>query len=292
MQLRVIVLGASGMLGHKLLQRLRVSFDAAGTIRDAKPDSVLKVALGGTKLYADVDARRLASVADAIADWHPSVVVNCIGIIKQIEVANDPVESIATNALFPHQLAQLTTARNAKLIHFSTDCVFSGTRGDYTEDDCPDPTDLYGRTKLLGEVTGHGALTLRTSIVGHELRGHHGLIDWFLNQRGGHAKGFAHARYGGLTTLALVELVADVIRTQPSMDGLWHVSSEAISKFDLLQVVNRVYGLGVQLARDETFVCDRSLNSARFRARTGWRPPSWEGMIAAMHAEASNYACR
>jgi dTDP-4-dehydrorhamnose reductase len=179
--------------------------------------------------------------------------------------------------------------RDAKLIHFSTDCVFSGGRGNYTEDDHPDPTDLYGRTKLLGEVSAPDSLTLRTSIIGQELRGHHGLIDWFLGQRGRHPKGFAHARFSGLTTLDFAELVGYIIRAQPDLHGLWHVSSDPISKFDLLRIVNRIYRLEIDLARDETFVCDRSLDSARFRERTGWQPPSWEDMITRMHAEAGSY---
>jgi dTDP-4-dehydrorhamnose reductase len=216
-------------------------------------------------------------------------VINCIGIIKQIQAASDPVESIAINALFPNQLARLTSARRVKLIHFSTDCVFSGKNGNYTEDDYPDPGDLYGRTKLLGEVSSPDSLTLRTSIVGHELQGHHGLLDWFLAQRSGHAKGFAKARFSGLTTLDFAELVSYIIGALPDLHGLWHVSSDPISKFDLLGIVNQIYGLNIDLARDETFVCDRSLNSARFRKRTGWQPPSWDDMITRMHAEVGSY---
>jgi len=287
--MRVIVLGASGMLGHKLLQRLRGTFDVAGTIRTNKPDATVSRALADVKLYPSVDAARLDSMAESIDDWRADVVLNCVGIVKQSKAASNPIPSIAINALLPHQLAQLTAARNAKLIHFSTDCVFSGKRGRYTEDDFPDPVDLYGRTKLLGEISTHGALTLRTSIIGHELRGHLGLIDWFLNQRGCRTRGFANARFTGLTTAALAELVAEIIQSQVPLEGLWHVSSDPVSKFELLQIVNRVYGLDVQLARDEAFVCDRSLDSSRFRARTGWRPQSWERMIALMHAEARSY---
>jgi dTDP-4-dehydrorhamnose reductase len=288
--LRAIILGASGMLGHKLIQHLRASFDVAGAIQTAGPDSKLKKTLADTKLYCNVQAEHLQSIADAIDDWRASIVLNCIGVIKQTKVASDPVPSIAINALLPHQLAQLTAARKAKLIHFSTDCVFSGSRGNYTEDDYPDPIDLYGHTKLLGEVHSHGALTLRTSIIGHELRGHLGLIDWFLKQRGGHVNGFAEARYSGLTTLALAEVVAQVMQSHADLHGVWHVSSDPISKFDLLQIVNRVYGLGIELAKDKSFVCDRSLDSSRFRIRVGWKPATWEDMIIPMHAEAASYA--
>jgi dTDP-4-dehydrorhamnose reductase len=288
--MRVIVLGAAGMLGHKLLQRLRAEHEAAGTIRDAAPDAALSRALPDVKLYPSVDAGNLASIEGALDDWRAQVVLNCIGIIKQSKAASDPLPSIAINALLPHQLAQMAAARGARLVHFSTDCVFSGRRGNYVEDDEPDPVDLYGRSKLLGEVGSPNALTLRTSIVGRELRGHLGLIDWFLSQRGGRISGYVRALYSGLTTLAAADLVAWLIRAHPDLQGVWQVSGEPISKFDLLQIVKRVYGLDIEIAPDQNFVCDRRLDSSRFRKHTGWRPPSWDDMIAAMHRDEATYA--
>jgi dTDP-4-dehydrorhamnose reductase len=288
--MRVIVLGAAGMLGHKLLQRLRAEHEAAGTIRDAAPDAALARALPVVKLYSGVDAGNLASLERALDDWQAQVVLNCIGIIKQSKAASDPLPSITINSLLPHQLAQMAAARGARLIHFSTDCVFSGRRGNYVEDDEPDPVDLYGRSKLLGEVSAPNALTLRTSIVGRELRGHLGLIDWFLSQRGGRINGYVRALYSGLTTLAAADLVVWLIRAHPALQGLWQVSGEPISKFDLLQVVKHVYGLDIEIAPDQQFVCDRRLDSTRFRTHTGWAPPSWEDMIAAMHRDEGTYA--
>jgi len=287
--MRVLVLGAAGMLGHKLLQRLRTDHEAAGTIRDAAPNAGLSRALPGVKLYPGVDASDLASLERAVDDWNAQVLVNCIGIIKQSKAASDPLPSIAINSLLPHQLAQIAAARGARLVHFSTDCVFSGRRGNYVEGDEPDPVDLYGRSKLLGEVAAPNALTLRTSIVGRELRGHLGLIDWFLSQRGGRINGYVRALYSGLTTLAAADLVAWLIRAHPALQGLWQVSGEPISKFDLLQIVKRVYRLDIDIAPDEQFVCDRRLDSTRFRQRTGWRPPSWADMIAAMHRDEGMY---
>ena len=278
------------MLGHKLIQRLHVNFEVAGTIQGETVDPTLATALSGTKIYYSIHAGHLRSISDAIDDWRADVVLNCIGIVKQRPEASDPISSIAINALLPHQLARLVGSRKGKLIHFSTDCVFSGSRGNYTEGDSPDPADLYGQTKLLGEVRAPGTLTLRMSIIGHELRGHLGLIDWFTKQRGGDANGFVNARYTGLTTLAFAEVVALILQSYPEMEGLWHVSSEPINKFELLRIVNRVYGLDVRLGRNETFVCDRTLDSRRFRARTGWQPYTWEEMIVAMHGESANYA--
>jgi dTDP-4-dehydrorhamnose reductase len=278
------------MLGHKLLQRLRTHFEVAGTIREPEPNAELRRVLSDVKLYPGVAANNPASLGRAIDEWGAQVVLNCIGIVKQREDAKDAIPSIAINSLFPHQLAQLTTARGAKLIHFSTDCVFSGRHGNYVEDDLPDPVDLYGRSKLLGELAAPGTLTLRMSIIGRELRGHLGLIDWFLSQRGRPVKGYAGALYTGLTTIATADLIAHLIRAYPSLEGLWHVSGEPISKFDLLQMVNRVYGFGWEIARDEGFFCDRRLDSSRFRKHTGWHPPPWEEMICSMHSDEETYA--
>lgn len=288
--MRVIVLGGTGMFGHKLLQRLQTDFEIAGTVRDPVVDTRLCRILSGVKLYTGVQAHDLSSLDQAINDWRAQVVVNCIGIVKQPKVASDPLTSIAINSLFPHQLAHVTASLGARLIHFSTDCVFSGRCGNYVEDDLPDPADLYGRSKLLGEVVAQNVLTLRTSIVGRELRTHLGLIDWFLSQRGGRANGYVRALYSGLTTIAAADLVAWLIKSHPALDGLWHVSGEPISKFELLQIIKRVYRLNIDVAADESFVCDRRLDSAQFRKRTGWRPRSWEEMITEMYLDEATYA--
>jgi dTDP-4-dehydrorhamnose reductase len=288
--MRVIVLGAMGMFGHKLVHRLRTDFEIAGTVRDPVVDTRLCRVFSGIKLYAGVEAHNLASLDEAINDWRAQVVLNCIGIIKQSKAASDPLTLIAINSLLPHQLAKVAAARGARLIHFSTDCVFSGRRGNYVEEDLPDPADLYGRSKLLGEVIAPNVLTLRMSIVGRELRTHLGLIDWFLSQRGGRVNGYVRALYSGLTTIAAADLVAWLVDAHPALDGLWHVSGESISKFELLQIVKRVYRLDIDIASDEAFSCDRRLDSTRFRKCTGWQPRSWEEMITEMYLDEATYA--
>jgi dTDP-4-dehydrorhamnose reductase len=177
-------------------------------------------------------------------------------------------------------------------MHISTDCVFSGNRGNYCEDDIPDPTDLYGRSKLLGEVAGPGALTLRTSVIGHELSPHLGLVDWFRSQKNGRVDGFARALYTGLTAQALAEVVAMLVASQSRIEGVWHVSSDAISKYDLLLLINKYCDLAITVEKDEKFVCDRRLDSSRFRAGMQWRPPSWDEMIKGLCGEEGMYARR
>ena len=223
----VLILGASGMLGHKLAQRLARGFDVAATIRGQDAGGVLARRLGGIRIVPGVRAEDPGSVTRAV----------------------DTCE-----ALFPHQLAEIAGARGARMFHFSTDCVFSGAAGNYAQDHPSDAADLYGRTKYLGEVDAAHCLTIRSSIIGHELGAPTGLIDWFLAQRGGTVNGFARAIYSGLTTLEMADLVARAITDWADLCGVWQVSSDPISKYDLLRMVNRVYGLGVRIERDEAFV--------------------------------------
>jgi len=287
--MRVLVLGAGGMLGHKILERLAGDCEAVGTLRGSGEPYKVARALAGARLRLGVSVEDLGSVARALDETRPHAVVNCIGIVKQRQAANDPASAIAINALFPHLLAALCRERGARLLHFSTDCVFSGRCGPYRESDPSDAGDLYGRTKFLGEVGGAGCLTIRSSIIGREIAGRAGLLEWFLAQRGHRVKGFAGALYSGLTTLAMADLVFDLLTRFPDIEGVWHVSGAPISKFELLHLINEVYDAGVTIERDNSFLCDRRLDSSRFRARTGFEPWSWRSMIEAMHEDRTAY---
>ena len=287
--MKVLVLGATGMLGHKLMQIFSERFDVTGTVRASASSYKNHPVLGGLSLQSEVLAENFDSVIEAMAQVKPDVVVNCIGIIKQHPSAKDPLRSIALNSFFPHRLARLCHVSGARMIHISTDCVFSGRRGNYSEEDLADPVDLYGRSKLLGEVTDPGCLTLRTSMIGRELKGKLGLIEWFFGQKGKKVRGFAGAIYTGFTTPALANLIGDIIENRPELSGMWHVSSDPISKYDLLSLVNQEFELDVEIEMDQIFQCDRSLNSTRFRTATGFKPPSWEAMVNQMASDATAY---
>ena len=284
------------MLGHKLIQRLAArGLSVFGTMRSSSsPDtSAARVALGAAqRILYDVDVLQDGPLRAAIETASPDVVVNAVGVIKQIDLAKDPVTSISTNALLPHRAAAFCRERGARLIQFSTDCVFAGRRGPYAENAPTDAEDLYGRSKLLGEVSGPGCLTIRSSIVGRELRGRSSLVEWFLSQRGGHATGFTGALYTGLTTSVMSDLVGKLVVEHPELDGVWHVASEPISKYELLQFVNTHYKLGIALGRDDKFFCDRRLDGGAFRKRTGFNAPSWDTMIAEMRADPTPYDTR
>ena len=287
--MRVLILGGSGMLGHKLWQTLAPRFDAYVTFRGDVRAYARAGLFDPARSIDGVSAQDFDSVARAFAAARPEAVVNCVGIVKQDAAARDPLMSIEVNALFPHRLAQLARASGARLVHLSTDCVFSGRAGDYDERARPDAEDLYGRTKLLGEVACEGCLTIRTSMIGRELAGAHGLLEWFLSQAGGRVRGFRRAVFSGFTTRALAEIIAEVLTRRAGMSGVWHVSAEPINKFDLLSLVREAYGLRVEIEPDETFACDRSLDGSRFRAETGLRAPSWPEMIAAMRDDPTPY---
>jgi dTDP-4-dehydrorhamnose reductase len=281
------------MLGHKVVQMLAArGLWVAATVRSAASLSspAAHATLGNAdRIFDAVDVLRDDHLAPTIAAAKPDVVINAVGIIKQIDAANDPVVSISTNALLPHRIAAQCTRYGSRLIHLSTDCVFSGRNGPYAEDMPADPEDLYGRSKLLGEPSGPRCLTIRTSIVGRELRVRAGLVEWFLSQRGGGAAGYAKALYSGLTTATLANLVGRLIVDHPELDGLWHVSSDAINKYELLALINRHFRLGITLARDDSFAIDRRLDGSRFRTRTGFSAPSWDAMIAEMQADSTPY---
>jgi dTDP-4-dehydrorhamnose reductase len=280
--MKILVLGAYGMLGHKLVQVLGGTFDVVATCRQARASGPR---LAPDHLITNVTAEDFDSVVRAFAAVRPDVVINCIGIIKQQSAAKDPIPSLSINSLFPHRLAALCRVGGIRLIHFSTDCVFSGSKGMYKEEDVSDATDLYGRSKFLGEVGGEGCLTIRSSIIGRELGTQLGLVEWFLSQAGNRIKGYRKAIYTGLTTLEMANLVSQLIQNQPQLSGVWQVASTPISKFDLLSMLNEMLNLGVQIEPDDQFFCDRSLDGSRFKQATGYEAPSWKQMLSAMTAD-------
>lgn len=248
------------------------------------------VGLDHGHIRGSVNALDMGGISKVITDVQPQAVINCIGIVKQRNEAGAAIPSIRINALFPHQLADLCECSGARLVHFSTDCVFSGNRGRYTEDDLPDPVDIYGRTKLLGEVTQTGCLTLRTSIIGWELNHRAGLLEWFAAQRGRTIKGYRGAIYTGLSTAAFTMLIGDLLKNYPDLSGLYHVAGRPITKHELLVRLRDVMGWhDIAIEPDYAFQCDRSLVGARFETTTGRHPPSWDEMIAGLAAEWPEY---
>jgi dTDP-4-dehydrorhamnose reductase len=287
--LKIIILGATGMLGHKLMQVLADKFLITGTMRGESSDLSDHPVFSDMKIIGNIRADDLKSVYKAIDTTEPDVVINCIGIVKQLPAAQDPLQSIAINALFPHQLAQICRQKKIRLIHLSTDCVFSGHKGNYTETDPSDAEDLYGKTKFLGEVDYPGCLTLRTSIIGRELDTTHGLIEWFLSQEGKTVSGYKKAIFSGLTTIALSAIIAEILADHPHLSGVYQIASEPISKYDLLNLVKKTYNMKIRIVPDETIINNRSLNPEKFKKETNIKIPSWEYMIEEMYRDPTPY---
>ena len=287
--MRILILGGEGMLGHKVFQKLHLRFDTYVTFRDTNGLWLHHPVYNGidrSLTLGGVNALDLDGLERVMLKIKPDAVVNCIGIVKQRDEAKAAIPSIQVNSLFPHQLANLCEKRGARLIHLSTDCVFSGIRGNYSESDWPDPIDLYGRTKLLGELNRPGCLTLRTSIIGWELKQYTSLLEWFALQHGRIIKGYRKAIYTGLSTITLAILIGDLIETRPDLSGIYHVASTSISKYDLLLRMQVILNWkDISIEPDDDFHCDRSLMGIRFSKATGWQAPGWDAMIKGLAEE-------
>lgn len=282
--MRVLVLGASGMLGNAMVRVVseKKDWQVFGTLRSEVAKRFFSPSVA-RNLRTNVDVYKHDDIVHVIGQIRPDVVINCIGLIKHQKGVNDPLSTILVNALLPHRLAELCVVAGARLVHISTDCVFSGVKGLYTEDDPADAIDGYGKSKFLGEVIGASAITLRTSIIGHELQSSYSLLEWFLSQEG-KCKGFSRAFFSGLPTTVLAEIVRDVVIPRPDLSGLYHVGASPISKYDLLCLIARVYGKSIDIEPDDQFMIDRSLNSQRFSSATGYVAPAWPELIKSMYA--------
>ena len=278
----VLVLGATGMLGHTVLRYFaeRKRHPLFGSVRSEAGLRLLPVELR-QNIITGIDVENFDSLTQLFAGARPQIVVNCIGLVKQLAHADDPLAALPINSLLPHRLARLCAMSGARLIHISTDCVFSGSKGMYREDDISDAKDLYGRSKYLGEVDYPHAVTLRTSIIGPELNSAHGLVGWFLAQQAG-VLGYTKAIFSGLTTVELAHVIHDFVVPRADMRGVYHVSVDAIDKHTLLRQIAETYGKTTAIKPDDKLVIDRSLDSTKFQSATGYKPPGWPELITRM----------
>ena len=279
---RILVLGASGMMGNTMFRLFGESagFAVTGTVRSRTAAQKLPPLLQD-RLVIGIDVEEPEAVARLLDGLKPEMVINCVGVVKQLPQASDPLVTVPLNAILPHRLARQCQAVGARLVHLSTDCVFDGKGSLYREGDFASADDLYGRSKFLGEVDYPNAITLRTSTIGHELGGHHGLLEWFLAQSAP-IRGFTRAIFSGLSTLELARTIRDFVVPNPQLHGLHHVSGAPIAKFDLLQMIAEIYGKKLEIVPDGSFVIDRSLDSSLFRDKTGYQPPAWPKLIIDM----------
>jgi dTDP-4-dehydrorhamnose reductase len=283
--MKVLVIGATGMLGYSLFSNLSEfpEYDVYGTVRSLE-DKERFFINHSSKIISNVDVSRQDDLEVAIANVKPNIVINCIGLIKQQGISKQHVDAISINSLLPHSLAVICDRFDAKLIHFSTDCVFTGNKGDYLESDMPDAQDLYGKSKCLGEVNYGHHLTLRTSIIGHELSSNVSLIDWFLSQKD-KTKGFSKAIFSGLPTCVVAKILAEKIIPNKCLTGLYQLSVDPIDKYSLLKLVASIYDKKIDIEESEELVINRSLNSEPLRKSIDLTVPTWESLITDMHSD-------
>jgi len=282
--MKTVVLGASGMLGNTMLRVFAegAEHDVFGTVRTGDVRRHFPPLLS-ERLISGVDVENPDALTRLFAEIRPEVVINCVGLVKQLSHADDPLQALSINAVLPHRLARLCALTGARLIHISTDCVFDGRKGGYREIDPPDALDLYGRSKSLGEVSYPHAITLRTSIIGSELNSAHGLIGWFLAQSG-RVRGYRRAVFSGLPTVELARIVRDIVLRHPDLHSVYHVAASPISKYDLLGLVAAAWEKKIDIDPDDSVVIDRSLDASRFREATGYTAPPWPELVARMRA--------
>lgn len=287
---RILILGGGGTLGHKLWQVLPAKFpETFVSIRKSRAYYAKCGLFAGTNVVDNLDLRDFARLGEVLDGLRPTVIVNAAGVTLRSKEALDKLSVVSVNALLPHKLAEWCGKHGSRLIHFSTVCVFDGKKGGYTEDDLPDALDLYGMSKALGDVSAPGALTLRSSFIGREIFGGYELLEWFLAQGGKKVKGFRKAVFTGLTSNRLAELVGELIAKFPELNGLYHVSSEAVSKYDLLKLMKDAYKVDTEIEADDKFECRRDLDGGRFVEATGFKCPSWRAMMADMAADKTPY---
>lgn len=279
--MRILILGITGMLGNTVFRLLSDTeqYEVFGTARN---ESILRHFKNNKSIITGIDVTNHDALIHSFVVAQPHLVINCIGLVKQLSDSNNPLHAIPVNTLLPHRLAEVCRATQARLIHISTDCVFSGKTGGYLETDCPDATDLYGRSKLLGEVYYPNTITLRTSIIGHEIDGNKSLLNWFLSQEQS-TKGFRKAIFSGLPTIEIARIILDYVIPNTKLEGLYHVASKPINKYNLLYEIAKIYEKNIEIIPDDNLVIDRSLNAQKFQNDAGYIPPDWSELIKKMH---------
>ncbi len=277
--MNILILGGDGMLGHQLLKHFRDNHQVSVTLRQGASQYRNYELFGDDNAYYGIDVRSFQNLVEVMADFQPEAVINAVGLVKQRSSSKENIPSLELNALLPHRLSMLCKATGTRLVHISTDCVFSGEKGRHVESDVPDAADLYGKSKLLGELTDSHCVTLRSSIIGLELARKKSLIEWYLAQTG-KIKGFQKAIYTGVTTNEMARIIEFVLLNAPDLQGMWHVASKPINKYDLLKMLTEKLGRkDITLQPDVDFVCDRSLIGDAFTNQTGYKIPEWDDMI-------------
>ena len=283
--MKIYIIGITGMLGGKLFLEFlqNRNFKVRGSCRS------LTQQINKYKKFIDLncDVKNLEMINKKLVKYKPDLVINCAGVVKQKIGKNfDEKNTFYVNSIFPHELYKISSKIKSRLIHFSTDCVFDGKKGNYNENFLPNSTDLYGLSKILGEVNYKNSLTLRTSIIGHEFNNKFGLLEWFLSQKK-KCDGFSECYFSGFPTIEIYLILLKIIKNK-RLFGIYHLSSQKISKFQLLSLISKIYKFKISIRKNINLQIDRSLNSNKIKKIIDYKSPPWSKLIKNMYINYRN----
>ena len=285
--MKILILGGDGMIGHKMTQVLSSqNHEIVISVRE-KRDLTLKSVSSKPKVFFNDFLKD--NILDFLVKVNPDVIINAIGVTIRRGSTKNISETIYLNSLFPHQLSNWALAFKKRLIHFSTDCVFSGSEGSYLEDTTPNALDYYGKTKGLGEINSKSSLTIRSSMIGPELFNKTELFEWIINNKEKEINGFSRVMYSGVTTVYMARLLADLIDNHKNLNGIYNVASKPISKFELLHLINDNFDLGLIINDDKTVISNKTLNASKIEKEIGLQPPSWDELIFELKKDYMNF---
>ena len=285
--MKILILGGDGMIGHKMAQVLSVqNHEIVISIREKK-ELTLKSISSKVKVFLNDFIKD--SILDFLDKVNPDVIINAIGITIRRGAAENISDTIYLNSLFPHQISSWALAFKKRLIHFSTDCVFSGSEGSYLEDATPNALDYYGKTKGLGEINSKSSLTIRSSMIGPELYNKTELFEWIINNKEKEINGFSRVMYSGVTTVYMARLLADLIDNHKNLIGIYNIASKPISKFELLHLINDNFDLGLIINDNKTVISNKTLNASKIEKVIGFQPPSWDELIFELKKDYMNF---
>ena len=275
--MKILILGGNGMIGHKMYQTIsKIHKDTWVTLRKSLTSYSYSEIYNPEKVIDNIDLINFQTISNQLNKINPDIVVNACGITIRRGIETLKSNSIILNSALPHFLNEWVTSNNKRLIHFSTDCVFTGAKGDYIDNDNKDASDLYGSTKSMGEVIDSKfAITLRGSMIGSELENKTELFEWFLKQKNKKIKGFNKVIYSGITTTKMAEIVLKLIDQFPNLSGVYNISSKPISKFELLKLWNNLFDINANIEIDNSYTSNKNLISDNFYRTISMEQPDW-----------------
>lgn len=278
--MRILILGGNGMIGHKIFQVIsNKHLDTWVLFKKSFNDISFNEIFNKTNIIDNFDLSNFHKLSTLLNNLKPEVIINAVGITIRRGIDNIPSKSIQINSALPHFINEWVILNNKRLIHFSTDCVFSGDQGSYTENSIPDARDIYGKSKALGEVSSKNTLTLRGSMIGREIENKTELLEWVLSQRNKQLKAFSNVIYSGITTIRMAKLVLKIIEEFPQMHGIYNVSSECISKYDLIKLFVKEFNISIDIISDDSYISKKDLDSTKFYNELGIDKPNWNDLI-------------